>query len=188
MANQKLLTKLKAKHRVNRFKGINLRFNKDGAFNNTEQIEQNLIQEYYDYQNQNKQIDFNQLLFYSYELLANNKYITKALANIISLVCIDEFQDAQELQYAIISEIVRNSSDKTNVFYTGDVDQAIYTSLGGVAKTHEEIQSEISAPIKQISLSGNYRTSQRIIDYYSNFQTNPIESKAMVITNRTRVL
>ena len=55
----------------------------------------------------------------------------------------------------------------------GDTDQAIYSGLGGVAKSKEELESEFgNIKIECRTISGCYRSSQRIIDFYSNFQLN----------------
>jgi superfamily I DNA/RNA helicase len=49
-----------------------------------------------------------------------------------------------------------------------------------VAKTLKEIRSEIdNLPMKQLTLTGNYRSNQRIIDYYTHFQTQKIDIKAL---------
>lgn len=82
--------------------------------------------------------------------------------------------------YAIISSIVTTGEGSSNLFLVGDTDQAIYASLGGIAKSLEEIQEELNTlPIEQLTLSGNYRSTQRIIDFYSIFQTNPIKIEAI---------
>jgi len=84
------------------------------------------------------------------------------------------------LLYAIISSIVTTGEGSSNLFLVGDTDQAIYASLGGIAKSLEEIQEELNTlPIEQLTLSGNYRSTQRIIDFYSIFQTNPIKIEAI---------
>ncbi|MFA6424739.1 MAG: ATP-dependent helicase [Phycisphaerae bacterium] len=180
VANEKLLVELQKKYFPNnKYVDLNLRINKDGSYNFKNVNEQRLIHEYYHTLEQKKQIDFNQLLFYSYQILSNNKLISESLANVFSFICVDEYQDTQELQYAIIAEIIKNGNGKANVFFTGDADQAVYGSLGGVAKSHNEIKGMIGCPLKQLSLSGNYRSSQRIIDFYRQFQTQPIEIMAL---------
>lgn len=49
----------------------------------------------------------------------------------------------------------------------GDRDQCIYESLGAVTKTVEGISEEFGGvPIVPLPLTGNYRSTQRIIDFY----------------------
>ena len=96
------------------------------------------------------------------------------------MICVDEYQDTQDLLYAIISTIIKSGKGNTSLFLVGDTDQAIYTSLGGVAKSLDEIHTELdNLPVTPLTLSGNYRSSQKIIDFYSNFQTQPIEINAV---------
>ena len=63
----------------------------------------------------------------------------------------------------------------------GDPDQAIYASLGGVAKSGDEIREEFAIPdLADLPLSGNYRSTQRVIDYFCAFaqRDEPIISLA----------
>ncbi len=41
---------------------------------------------------------------------------------------IDEYQDTQDLQFGILSSIVRASNERSRVFIVGDKNQAIYAS------------------------------------------------------------
>lgn len=117
-----------------------------------------------------KEIDFEDILSISYDLLNKNKFITENIAGIIRTILVDEYQDTNELQYKILSSIV-NSNKRIQVTLVGDTDQAIYGGLGGIAKTCDELQKEFGVKFKEMRLDGCYRTTQRIIDYYSNFQS-----------------
>ncbi len=76
---------------------------------------------------------------------------------------IDEYQDTQDLQFGILSSIVRASNERSRVFIVGDKNQAIYASLGGMAKTIQEVKDEFARPkLLHRELSGNYRSTQRI--------------------------
>ena len=93
------------------------------------------------------------------------------LGAIIRAFCIDEYQDTQDLQYGILSEIVKGSNGSTKIFIVGDVSQAIYSSLGGVVKTHQEILQEFQIDqLTHLKLTGNYRSTQRIIDLSMQLQ------------------
>jgi len=173
-----ILSVLQKKYEIEYFDDACLRINRDGSLNG-DRAHRNLANEFYTTLLREKLIDFNLMLFYAYKLLKNNEFIPKSVSNVLSFICVDEYQDTQDLQYAIIAELLVNGSGCTRVFYTGDIDQAIYTSLGGIAKSHNEIQEEIGAPLLEMSLSGNYRSNQRIIDYYRCFQTSNIGIEAL---------
>lgn len=55
------------------------------------------------------------------------------------------------------------------MFVVGDPDQAIYTSSWGVARDTDYIVNEFDLPsITQLPLTVNFRSTQRIVDFYSN--------------------
>lgn len=171
-----LLNEIKEKYGLKAFDSINLRFKRDGNYHETNAQKIKVLAEYHRALNDLKLIDFDQLLFYSFKILDTYPKIPKTLSNVFQLICIDEFQDTQDLLYAIVSLIIKAGSQKCSLFLVGDTDQAIYQSLGGTAKSYEEIKNEIGGqPLTQLTLKGNYRSNQRIIDFYSNFQTEKIE-------------
>lgn len=116
-----------------------------------------------------KEIDFNDILSISYDLVNQNKFIAENIAGIMRTILVDEYQDTNELQYKILSSIVKCNKN-IQVTFVGDTDQAIYGGLGGVAKTCDELQKEFGVKFQEKRLDGCYRTTQRIVDYYSNFQ------------------
>jgi DNA helicase-2/ATP-dependent DNA helicase PcrA len=174
-----LISGLKEKYGLRQIDPVNLRFNRDGSFTELLTIQKKLLIEYHEILKTKKVIDFELILLYSYHLLSRFPKIAQTLSNIFKLICVDEYQDTQDLLYAIISSIV-NAGSNTSLFLVGDTDQAIYTSLGGVAKNIDEIKVEIKGKtIIPLTLTGNYRSSQRIIDFYRHFQTQEIDIKAL---------
>jgi len=175
-----LISELKDKYNLKQIDPVNLRFNRDGSFVEPKSIQKKLLKEYHQILKEKKLIDFELLLYYSYRILATYPKIQKTLANLFKLICVDEYQDTQDLLYAIICTIIKAGNGNTSLFLVGDTDQAIYASLGGVAKSMEEIQAELNGmPITPLTLTGNYRSSQRVIDFYRHFQTQSIEIEAV---------
>lgn len=170
---------LKDKYGIGVFEEINYRLTPSGDFETVDSQQRQLLNEYHEILESKKLIDFEQLLYYAYIIVSSNEKIAKTLGNIFFQLCVDEFQDTRELQYLILGEITKLSKLKTHIIFVGDVDQSVYTSLGGVAKSKEEIENYIGAPINELTLSGNYRSTQKIIDYYSNYQTIPIKIEAL---------
>lgn len=175
-----LIENLKDKYKLKQIDPVNLRFNRDGSFVEPKSIQRKLLLEYHEILKSKKLIDFELLLLYSYRILDQYPKIPSTLSNLFKLICVDEYQDTQDLLYAIISLIIKAGQGKTSLFLVGDADQAIYASLGGVAKSIQEISAEINnLPISPLTLAGNYRSCQRIIDFYSNFQTQRINIVAV---------
>lgn len=184
-----LISKLKEKYNLKPIDPINLRFNRDGSFVEPKSVQKKVLKEYHKVLKKNKLIDFELLLYYSYLILSKYPKIQTTLANLFKLICVDEYQDTQDLLYAIISTIIKTGKGNTSLFLVGDTDQAIYESLGGIAKSMNEIQAELNGmQITPLTLTGNYRSSQRVINFYRHFQTQSIEIEAVGINATTEGL
>lgn len=125
-----------------------------------------------------KEIDFDDILSISYDLVNQNKFIAENIAGIMRTILVDEYQDTNELQYKILSSIVKCNKN-IKVTFVGDTDQAIYGGLGGVAKTCDELQREFGVKFQEKRLVGCYRSTRRIIDYYSHFQLQSVKIDAI---------
>lgn len=136
------------------------------------------IAEYHKRLLEQKQIDFEMMLEFAHNLISTHKPIAKRLGQLFKIVAIDEYQDTRDIQYSIVSEIIREPSSKSRLFAVGDPNQAIFGSLGGIAKSAGEIAALTGRPVQQLALQRNYRSSQQIVDYFSNFAVAPLEIEA----------
>ena len=127
---------------------------------------------------QRKEIDFDDILAESLKILEQRSYVAENIASIIASIQVDEYQDTNENQYAILAEICKKNSDII-ISFIGDVNQAIYGGLGGVAKTKEEIITLFKQNFTEKHLTGCYRSIQHIVDYYSNYAVNKIEIESI---------
>lgn len=153
---------------------INTRYNRELKFEETDPKKIDVIKVYHQLLVDKRELDFDLILATAYRLLKRNSFICESLKQAIELICIDEYQDTHDLQYAIIEEIMNsNSKHKPQVVFFGDPNQAIYGGLGGVAKEVDVINSEFTKHNFTISeLNGCYRSTQRMIDYYINFMVD----------------
>ncbi len=174
--SERIINELKKDYGVGFFDNVSTRYLLSGE--KEEIIFRELVDEYHEILSKDKLIDFDQILHYSYKLLSTYPKIANILQNLFQLICVDEYQDTQQLQYSILSSIMK-AKGNCKMFIVGDSDQAIYGSLGGVAKSHEEIELEFEAVFENKELTGNYRSNQKIINYNKNFQTTQIEIKAL---------
>lgn len=122
-----------------------------------------------------KEIDFDEILRLSEELLSSCAFIGSNIASIISSILIDEFQDTNELQYLILSNIYKVNKSMTLMF-VGDVNQAIFSSLGGIAKNKNELEKLYEASFDSMSLKGCYRSTQKLVDLYSRFEVSKTDA------------
>lgn len=131
-----------------------------------------ILADYHKHLEENGQVDFEQILYFTYEILSNNNSIAKILANLFSYVLVDEYQDTKEIQYSIVASIINASQNDVKAFIVGDPNQAIYGSLGGYAITRQALESLTGVLFTPMSLDKNYRSSSRIVDYFREFQVN----------------
>ena len=120
---------------------------------------------------ENKEIDFDMILRLSNDLLSSNPFIASNLSSTINSILVDEFQDTNELQYLILSAIYK-SNHSIEMMFAGDVNQAIYGSLGGVAKNKSELESLYDTTFNAMLLTGCYRSTQRLVDLYRSFEVD----------------
>jgi DNA helicase-2/ATP-dependent DNA helicase PcrA len=177
---EKIVGTLKREHGMNYFDSINKTYNKQGLVINNDPVAELVEKKYREILIQSKKIDFDQILYFAYLLLTSRPDIAITLGAIFRSICVDEMQDTQELQYAILSCIHNQSLRKPRLFFVGDENQAIYQGIGGISKTLEELNIEfVGGEFKKFHFSDNYRSTQRIIDYFSFYRMHPkIVSKA----------
>lgn len=134
-----------------------------------------LLQQYWADLRANRQVDFEMILDYAYQLVRDIPSIGILLGSIFATVLVDEYQDTKEIQYAILGAILKASKGKAKAFIVGDPNQAIYGSLGGYAITPAEFSVLSGVSFTEMDLSVNYRSSNRIVTYFENY--NQLASK-----------
>ena len=119
-----------------------------------------LYQKYDNLLRRQNQIDFDDMLVYTYELLSQRKDILRAWQNKFQFILIDETQDMNQLQYDIVKLL---AAPNNNLFMVGDDDQSIYRFRG--AKPEIMLGFERDYPgAKRILLDVNYRSRKQIVD------------------------
>lgn len=116
-----------------------------------------------------KEIDFDLILSLSHDLVKANPFICENIARIIRSIHVDEYQDTKELQYQILAEIIK-ANTAINLLFVGDVNQAIYGTMGSVAKSAADIRMLYPLEFCEETLNGCYRSTQRLVDYYTQFE------------------
>lgn len=155
----------------------NLRRDTSGDFFETDTNKLNLAKKYHEKLKERNEIDFDLILTLSLKILEDQPVVVSIISKNIRSILVDEFQDTNEFQYKIIGRLT-NSNKNILCLFVGDSDQAIFTSLNGTVKSREELEELTGLNFYPLTLDGCFRSSQQIIDFYSNFQQNsyPIES------------
>lgn len=105
-------------------------------------------------------MDFDDILYACYRLLAENPLLCGQWQQQYSHLLIDEFQDINEIQYQIVRLL---TGEHGNLFAVGDDDQSIYGFRGSSPTFMKRMLQEYPA-CRQTVLSDNYRCSEAIVE------------------------
>jgi DNA helicase-2/ATP-dependent DNA helicase PcrA len=168
---RRILNKLKADKGLRVFDNVNTTINRQGIVENSDLRAKEVEKEYRQILSSRKKFDFDQSLYFAFQLMDTLPEIARTLSDIFTYICIDEVQDTQDLQYAILAKIFNESHKKPHLFIVGDENQAIYDGIGGKSLSLAELNAEfVDSNIKHFSFIDNYRSTQRLVDYFSVFR------------------
>lgn len=177
---EKIKSNIKKKYNIPLYKDFITKRNIKGEFTNSNDNYNKAAEKYHEYLIEKKLLDFDTILYYSYIIILKFPIIPYNLSRIFSYFFIDEYQDTQEIQYYIIGSIIRASNGNCNYFIVGDVDQAIYNSIGGKFKTIDEIKEIMGGfPVNQLNLMNNYRSTKKLVEFYSKFSNSGNKLEAL---------
>lgn len=131
-----------------------------------------VLQSYFTKLYQNQQVDFELILYYAWNLVSEQPSISFVLSKLFSFLLIDEYQDTKDIQYSIVAAILKAGQGSTGVFIVGDPNQAIFQTLGGFAMSAANFSAISGVKFHEISLSKNYRSSERLITYFGNYKVH----------------
>jgi len=132
-----------------------------------------IYQMYEDRLHANNALDFDDLLIKTVRLLRDVPEVREKYNNKFRYILVDEYQDTNSLQFALISLITQKSQ---NICVVGDEDQSIYKWRG--ADITNILNFEKHFPnTKTIRLEQNYRSTQTILDVAGAVVKNNLERK-----------
>lgn len=107
-------------------------------------------------------VDFSDIELMALKLLRDENGEKSKIAQEISArlnyIIVDEFQDSNELQY----EIFRLMSNGKNLYFVGDIKQAIYKFRGAEPRVFARLLKDDS--FKTLELNENFRSNQHVVD------------------------
>jgi DNA helicase II / ATP-dependent DNA helicase PcrA len=116
-------------------------------------------------------VDFDDLLVHMVAILKEHKDVRTELDRRFSYVLVDEYQDTNLAQYAIVRAL---SVDHPNLCVTGDPDQSIYGWRGANLSNILEFEKDYPG-CRVVTLERNYRSTKNIIsvaDHVIRFNRN----------------
>ncbi|MEL7376868.1 MAG: UvrD-helicase domain-containing protein, partial [Bacteroidota bacterium] len=110
-------------------------------------------------------MDFDDLLFRLFELLQNVPEVVEKYREKFKFVLVDEFQDTNTLQYAIIKKLVQYPESPRNICVVGDDAQSIYAFRGATIQNILDFEQDFKDHGIQIfKLEQNYRSTESIVE------------------------
>jgi DNA helicase-2/ATP-dependent DNA helicase PcrA len=104
-------------------------------------------------------VDFDDLLMYTAQLLRDNAELRQELDERYRYIMVDEYQDTNMAQYAIIRAL---SQHTPNLAVTGDPDQSIYGWRGADLSNILEFERDFPG-VRVVRLEQNYRSTPNIL-------------------------
>jgi DNA helicase-2/ATP-dependent DNA helicase PcrA len=109
--------------------------------------------------------DFEDMILLVLKAMENNKSLVSDLEERFQYILVDEFQDTNNAQMKILSFLTKNpvNEGRPNIMVVGDDDQAIYKFQGAEVDNILNFK-KMYKDVKVITLTKNYRSSQKILD------------------------
>jgi len=120
-----------------------------------------LAELYADYKKANGLMDYDDLIIYLRDLLAENPDVRAELARQYRYVMVDEYQDTNSIQADIIKWLV---ADHQNIMVVGDDCQSIYSFRGANYNNMFDFPEQFPGT-RLIRLEENYRSTQPVLDF-----------------------
>ncbi len=109
-------------------------------------------------------LDFDDLLSKAIELFKKNPQILEKYQNRFRYILVDEYQDTNHPQYLLAKML---AGKWQNICVVGDFSQSIYSWRGADFKNLKKFEEDFKK-VKTLSLSQNYRSTQKILDAASS--------------------
>lgn len=112
-------------------------------------------------------LDFSGIQFEALRLLRDNPGVLESLKSKFSHLMVDEYQDTNTIQEQILFLL---AGDTKNLCVVGDDDQGLYRFRGATIRNILEYPSNFAkGECEQVSLTVNYRSDPKIIDFYNSW-------------------
>lgn len=115
---------------------------------------------YVDAKQEQNVLDYDDLLLFWAEM-ASDPELGPEIGALFDHVLVDEYQDTNRLQAAIITGM---KPDGAGVMVVGDDAQSIYSFRGATVRNILDFPQQFSQPARTITLDRNYRSTQPILD------------------------
>ena len=127
--------------------------------------------------------DFDDLLLLTYKLIVDNPKLGDIYRRLYKFICIDEAQDMNEAQYAVLTALC--SDTHSNVMMVGDPRQSIYGFNRSGPEYMERFGGEFQA--KHVAFTSNFRSSRAVVDFAQKLDANYMVDQQLPVPGFVRV-
>jgi DNA helicase-2/ATP-dependent DNA helicase PcrA len=131
-------------------------------------IERRVLEAYDNSLRASNAYDFDDLLLLAYRLLSDNPKLAEFYQRLYKFICIDEAQDLNEVQYAVICALCGESFK--NVMMVGDPKQSIYGFNTSSSEYMYRFKAEFGAQL--FDLPDNFRSSRAVVAVARSLEPN----------------
>jgi len=124
-------------------------------------------------------LDYDDLLLYWFYMM-KEPWLAKQIGERFTHVLVDEYQDTNLLQAAILKEL---KPDGRGVTVVGDDAQSIYSFRAADVTNIREFAGQYDTPVEVINLETNYRSHQPILDFANVLIREDPESHPLRLTS-----
>lgn len=141
-------------------------------------------------------LDFDDLIIEALRLITTNKQCRQTLQTMIKHVLVDEYQDTNRIQHALIKALTINDHGERSVdslCVVGDEDQSIYSWRGATVSNMLQFAKDFPG-VQRVTINQNYRSVCQILDVANAVISNNTERNPKHLwsdrtgTNRVRIL
>lgn len=128
----------------------------------------NIYQSYNNFLENNRLLDFDDILYYAYKILTERPKVAKNYTRLYKYILVDEAQDLNNTQYKILLALTH---DFNNIMLVGDPAQSIYGFNGSDSSIMTEKFIKDYKP-KTFILGENFRSAKKIIEAAKKIQVD----------------
>lgn len=143
-----------------------------------------LFNDYEDALEQRQRYDYDDMVLWVVEAFEENESLLRTYQEQYLYFLVDEFQDTNGSQSAVVDHLVAYWGDNPNLFIVGDDDQSIYEFQGARMKNMTDFYDRYQKNVLLIVLKNNYRSAQNILDV----ARQSIEQNELRIINQLEAL
>lgn len=132
-------------------------------------------QRYVKYLFKDNLLDFGHLQKLVYMLLQDHPEVLDEVREKYQFIQVDEYQDTNPIQAELFYKIA-GTGPGANITVVGDDDQSIYRFRGATPENLKQF-TEVYPQAKSITLDQNFRSTQNIVDFTSDFISSTVDAR-----------